>query len=903
MTTAPLPRPTLTPRNRTPMRMTIPATFVALVLLDSAATAVGQSLPEPADQEPYVLSPFEVLSSQDRGYQSTNTQAGARIAVPIRELPLPISVLNRDLIDDLAITDLFQASRMAPGGEFRNDPTNDTSFQFRGITSTRQTRNYFIWYLPTDAYNMERVEVLRGPLGVLYGDATPGGILNVITKRADPRRESTRATVRVDDHGSFRTAVDVNRPLSRRAAVRFNAVFNDGESWKDFVFNKTQAAHLAGTFNLTGSTTLRVEGEYGDIERNNAGNVLSDQYSGVNLTGAAVAPVNGARNLLLADGTLYLNNNAATGLRRSQGTGRFITDSSALGGLADRVRTWGGPSARENRAYRQYAGYLEQRLGAKLTAELAYNVQDQDNSITRPTIFNNVRAVPAGAVTLNETLVAGNAVTRNPNPDTGRYFIEQEWKRQDVSNLVKDYRATVAYTFDHFDFTTQRIVGTVGYRDEHFQSLGSNETLRPDAALIAGGGSAPGNTLVNNAVTRRYYLDTDYGRLAFAPTAKTQWSPVDFAQEQLQKLRYTSVALPGSFRIAGRNRVFTLLGYRRDHFTMDGIGGAALFPNTLRDAFGNLASNGVYGRVIDVKRESRNAGVVVEALPGVSLYFNQGESFRPIPQVRVDRSPIGAEDGDGIEYGLKASLLDGRLSGTISIYDIENNNGSTNLGAPIAAELATAAAAGAIAAPPGGFNAQDSQDLKSDGFEVEVQATILDGWTATLNYSKNDTVVTNVAPGLRRLRSQLAAANYAGATTQIDNFLNAIVDPTPNRGVRPESFNVFTRYNIENGSLKGAYFGAGGQWRSKTLIDFAVPAGTPNTPAAIAAARQYYYLDSYTTLNALLGYRFRPTKGVTVNVALNVENVLDEEYINAFAAGFGQWGNPRTFVLTTTVSF
>lgn len=885
------------------MRVKLPVTFLTLGLLSAAANAAGQSSVPATEGETITLSPFVVVTTQDRGYQSTNTQAGARIAVPIRELPLPISVLNRDLIDDLAITDLFQASRMATGGEFRNDPTNDTSFQFRGITSTRQTRNYFIWYLPTDAYNMERIEVLRGPLGVLYGDATPGGILNISTKQADLKRDFNRVVFRVDDNGSVRTTLDVNRAVSERAAVRFNAVYNDGESWKDFLFNKTLAAHLAGTFNLGKTTTLRVEGEYGDIERNNAGNVLTDQYSGVNLTGGTVAPVNGARNLLLADGTLYLNNNTATGMRRSQGTGRFITDPNALNGLADRVRTWGGPSARENRVYRQYAAYLEQRLGSKVTAEFAYNVQDQDNSITRATLFNNVRVVPTGAVTLNETLVAGNAVTRNPNPDAGRYYVEQEWKRQLVSNLVQDYRATVAYTFDLFKFTTQRIVGTIGYRDEEFQSLGYNETLRPDASLIAGGGSTAGNTLVNNAVTRRYYLDTDYSRLAFAPTAKTQWSPVDFAQDQLQKLRYTSIAIPGSFRVAGRDRVFTLVGFRRDHFTMDGIGGAALFPNNLRDAFGNLASNGIYGRVIDVKRESRNAGLVVEALPGFSLYVNKGESFRPIPQVRVDRTPIGAEDGDGIEYGLKAAFLGGRISGTVSFYDIENNNGSTNLGAPIAAELGTAATAGVISAPPGGFNATDSQDLQSDGYEIEIQANLVDGWTATLNYSKNDTVVTNVAPGLRRLRDQLTAAGYTGATTQIDNFLNAIVDPTPNRGVRPEAFNFFTRYNFKNDRLKGAYVGAGAQWRSKTLIDYGVPAGTPNNPAAIAAARQYYYLGDYTTVNALIGYRFNPRKDVSVNVALNVENLFDEEYINAFAAGFGQWGNPRTFVLTTTVNF
>jgi outer membrane receptor protein involved in Fe transport len=876
-----------------------------------AAAAPTEEVTDSPD-EMIVLSVFEVTSVQDKGYLSNNTQAGARIAVPIRELPIPISVLNRDLMDDMAITDIFEASRMAPGGEFANRPDNDTNFQFRGITNAYQTRNYFVWYLPTDTYNTERIEVLRGPLGVLYGDAAPGGLLNVVTKRADLKKTFDRVSFRADDNGSIRVAGDANHVVHEAAAVRLNAVWNDGKSWKDFVFNETKAAHLAATVNITSTTTLRVEGEIGEIERNNAANVLVDQYSGLNAAGSTLNPSAGPRNLILPSGVLLLNNNrvgqpaspalgaaAGQGVNQSNGSGAFITDPNALGGLGAKARNWAGASGHENRNYHQYGVFLEQKIGKDLTLELAYNLQDQENSILRPANFFNVRRDPTaqGAnIVVNSTVNPASATTI-VNANAGRYYIDHSWIRQDGSNVVQDYRATLAYVFDEISFTNQRLVLTAGRREDDAGFLGYNEALRPDSGLIVGGGTASGNQVSNNSVTRRYYLDTDYRLLSYQPSAVTYFAPTAFGFDQELRLRYFSAALPGSFKIGDKNRLFTLLGWRRDHFTNDAIGGAA---GPTRNSLGEVVFTAPRSNAIDVERDSVNYGAVVNVTDQVALFANYGESFRPISGVRLDGSPFGAQDGEGFEYGVKLNLWDGRASGTVSIYDITNKNSSFNIPANVAAELRAI-----FPQLPTGFNPQDSQDVESTGYEVEFQINPFDGWTATFNYSNNEALTSNIAPAVKNLRGQVNSQTNPNnlPTTATDQYLAGLVEPVLNAGVRPEALNFFTRYNFESGGLKGAYIGGGVQWRSETFMGYFLPIPSPTTAEQIKAQRIAEYLPSYTTCNILVGYAFKPTAQTTATVALNVENVLDEDYVNAFARGFGQWGNPRTFILSMTLGF
>src|SRR4051812_37691101 len=192
--------------------------FVAVAHTQTVASSATANSATAKD-DAVVLSPFEVNSADDKGYAASSALAGTRTNEKLANLPNSISVITTDLMSDLALNDFFGAVEYAVGAEniFNDTGTvgapvgvrSGNQISFRGIPSIRQLRDGFPWFLPQDAYNTERIEFARGPGGLAYGDVDPTGIINIATKRATFRRNSS-ATVRYDSYGSQRYSVDVN---------------------------------------------------------------------------------------------------------------------------------------------------------------------------------------------------------------------------------------------------------------------------------------------------------------------------------------------------------------------------------------------------------------------------------------------------------------------------------------------------------------------------------------------------------------------------------------------------------------------------------------------------------------------------------------------------------------------
>src|SRR5439155_8800546 len=112
-----------------------------------------------------------------------------------------------------------QGTRGAPQGT-----RSGNQISFRGLQTFRQLRDGFVWYVPQDSYNTERIEVSRGPAGLAYGDVDTGGIINIGTKRAH-HRDAYSAQVRYDTFGTRRYSVDMNKEIvSKQLAFRLNAI-------------------------------------------------------------------------------------------------------------------------------------------------------------------------------------------------------------------------------------------------------------------------------------------------------------------------------------------------------------------------------------------------------------------------------------------------------------------------------------------------------------------------------------------------------------------------------------------------------------------------------------------------------------------------------------------------------
>ena len=166
---------------------------VLMLLLPMAALA--QSVPSPAlaaaPAEPratVTLSPFEVSEDKDRGYAASHSLAGGRVNTELIKTPADVTVLTKEFLRDIGALDYLDAAPYMTSMS-QTAPVATTDFGhnqslFRGLPASVQMRNYFRVTRPVDGYIIERLEGLRGPNSLLFGDGAIGGGLNTMTKRA-----------------------------------------------------------------------------------------------------------------------------------------------------------------------------------------------------------------------------------------------------------------------------------------------------------------------------------------------------------------------------------------------------------------------------------------------------------------------------------------------------------------------------------------------------------------------------------------------------------------------------------------------------------------------------------------------------------------------------------------------
>ncbi len=209
------------------------------------------------DAEVQVLSPFQVTSDKDYGYLKTNAATATKIGMEIQKVPLAISVVSREFLDDTnvrSLTDLFRYSSAASGdGRFAmrvpsNEATPQGAFTMRGFQVNNMMRDGIFRYTAYSVDSVERVEIVKGPASVFFGQGYPGGVINYISKRATFAKLPTTFTYLIDDNGGDKFKFDQNTVLSKKAAFRVVGAWEDTVGQYAFEYKKG--------FNITPSVTL-----------------------------------------------------------------------------------------------------------------------------------------------------------------------------------------------------------------------------------------------------------------------------------------------------------------------------------------------------------------------------------------------------------------------------------------------------------------------------------------------------------------------------------------------------------------------------------------------------------------------------------------------------------------------
>jgi outer membrane receptor protein involved in Fe transport len=240
-----------------------------------------------------VLSPFEVRGDADTGYLASTAQSGTRLRTDLKDIASSISVVTKDFMDDIGAKDLesllvytLGTEVNGVGGNFSDagvvDNPNgqetdyDAAFasvtpgtRVRGLTSADLSRDFFVSRLPVDTYNIERMEISRGPNAMLFGLGSPSGIINssLISSRAD--RNRSEVELRTDQYGSFRGVLDHNQVLiNDKLALRVAGVYEDQSYKVEEAWRRNKRIFLTSAYRPFKDTTIKASVELGDIDSN-----------------------------------------------------------------------------------------------------------------------------------------------------------------------------------------------------------------------------------------------------------------------------------------------------------------------------------------------------------------------------------------------------------------------------------------------------------------------------------------------------------------------------------------------------------------------------------------------------------------------------------------------------------
>lgn len=221
-----------------------------------------------------LLNEVVVTDFAERGYAVETASTGTRIEVPLRDLPQTVNVVPQDLLRDRAVLRPAELADSVAGVRAFTGYGGISSGDFfiRGFgtdTSYRNGFRDFSFLSPVDFAGVERVEFLKGPASVLYGEGQPGGVVNYLSKKpvAAPVRELTVTTATED---LYRAALELGGTLipPRQGETepvlmyRWNTAYEDAGSHRDYGASESLFLAPSVTWQVTKDTKLALLGEY-----------------------------------------------------------------------------------------------------------------------------------------------------------------------------------------------------------------------------------------------------------------------------------------------------------------------------------------------------------------------------------------------------------------------------------------------------------------------------------------------------------------------------------------------------------------------------------------------------------------------------------------------------------------
>ena len=222
----------------------------------------------PVVQTPSAKQPPSVNNQDARtgqvGYITNSVTSATKTKTALLNVPQSVTVLTKEFIRDQAFTSIGEATRYVPGVTYHQGESHRDDLVIRGQRSNadfytngiRDDVQYF-----RDFYNLQRLEVLKGPNAMIFGRGGGGGVVNRVLKEADGTT-IREVTIGGNPYPGARVTTDVGQAVNENWAFRLNAMYENTQSYRDFVTLDRWAINPSATFAPNDTTTVKLSYEH-----------------------------------------------------------------------------------------------------------------------------------------------------------------------------------------------------------------------------------------------------------------------------------------------------------------------------------------------------------------------------------------------------------------------------------------------------------------------------------------------------------------------------------------------------------------------------------------------------------------------------------------------------------------
>jgi len=253
------------------------ALAVALTPAPGGAWAATADAPTSLDSDSAAPDSLDALGAQiddeiivSGRYLYSDQVNAVKTPTPIIDVPQSLSIITADQIVRQGFDSISDITLYTPGVSSSQGEGHRDAVVFRGV---RSTADFYVDGVRDDVqyyrsfYNLEQVEILRGPNALLFGRGGTGGILNRVTKKGVLGEDFIGTVTSIDTFGAFSGQVDANFAIGEKAAFRLNGFYESLDNHRDFYDGDRFGINPTLRVQLSPDTTVNLSYEYNDFDR------------------------------------------------------------------------------------------------------------------------------------------------------------------------------------------------------------------------------------------------------------------------------------------------------------------------------------------------------------------------------------------------------------------------------------------------------------------------------------------------------------------------------------------------------------------------------------------------------------------------------------------------------------